>query len=82
MDLCSFIFLFFYFFISRQDPVHSGAAVQVLMDLWGVLVSCIICTLLLNHDHVPEVCVCVCVCVRIYTLTHPFLEAGVCVVCV
>jgi hypothetical protein len=30
--------------------VHSGAAVQVLMDLWGVLVSCIICTLLLSHD--------------------------------
>jgi hypothetical protein len=36
--------------ICRQDPVHSGAAVQVLMDLWGVLVSCIICTLLLSHD--------------------------------
>lgn len=32
-----------------QDPVHSGAAVQVLMDLWGVLVSCVICKFLLAH---------------------------------
>jgi cation transporter-like permease len=42
----------------RQDPVHSGAAVQVLMDLWGVLVSCIICKFLLSAtdveiSHVP-----------------------------
>ncbi len=36
----------------RQDPVHSGAAVQVLMDLWGVLVSCIICKFLLSATDV------------------------------
>jgi len=31
-----------------QDPVHSGAAVQVLMDLWGVVVSCIVCSIILG----------------------------------
>mmetsp|Transcript_40562 Transcript_40562/g.108828 ORF Transcript_40562/g.108828 Transcript_40562/m.108828 type:complete len:215 (+) Transcript_40562:61-705(+) len=29
------------------DPVHAGAAVQVLMDVWGVAVSCSVCRHLL-----------------------------------
>mmetsp|Transcript_50595 Transcript_50595/g.120484 ORF Transcript_50595/g.120484 Transcript_50595/m.120484 type:complete len:232 (+) Transcript_50595:2-697(+) len=32
------------------DPVHSGAAVQVLMDLWGVMVSCAVCAWMLSTN--------------------------------
>eukprot|EP00282_Hemiselmis_andersenii_P036809 CAMPEP_0169447744 /NCGR_PEP_ID=MMETSP1042-20121227/11677_1 /TAXON_ID=464988 /ORGANISM="Hemiselmis andersenii, Strain CCMP1180" /LENGTH=543 /DNA_ID=CAMNT_0009559309 /DNA_START=18 /DNA_END=1649 /DNA_ORIENTATION=- len=35
------------------DPLHSGAVIQVLMDIWGVIVSCLVCQLLLGGVDTP-----------------------------
>eukprot|EP00914_Ancora_sagittata_P009026 GHVO01017419.1.p1 GENE.GHVO01017419.1~~GHVO01017419.1.p1 ORF type:complete len:260 (+),score=43.04 GHVO01017419.1:84-782(+) len=41
------------FFKCGIDPAHAGPAIQVFMDVVGVLVTCIICWLVLRH--VPPV---------------------------
>jgi hypothetical protein len=30
------------------DPLHAGAVIQVLMDIWGVIVSCLVCQAILG----------------------------------
>uniref|UniRef100_A0A7S0V580 SLC41A/MgtE integral membrane domain-containing protein n=1 Tax=Hemiselmis tepida TaxID=464990 RepID=A0A7S0V580_9CRYP len=35
------------------DPLHSGAVIQVLMDIWGVIVSCLVCQVMLGGPDAP-----------------------------
>jgi len=32
------------------DPLHAGAVIQVLMDIWGVIVSCLVCQAILGDS--------------------------------
>eukprot|EP00451_Oxyrrhis_marina_P029846 CAMPEP_0204375972 /NCGR_PEP_ID=MMETSP0469-20131031/49683_1 /ASSEMBLY_ACC=CAM_ASM_000384 /TAXON_ID=2969 /ORGANISM="Oxyrrhis marina" /LENGTH=70 /DNA_ID=CAMNT_0051366751 /DNA_START=57 /DNA_END=269 /DNA_ORIENTATION=+ len=32
------------------DPAHAGAAIQVLMDISGVTITCVVCSVIL-HGH-------------------------------
>ena len=34
----------------RLDPAHAGATIQVIMDLAGVCITCMVCSVLLRSD--------------------------------
>ena len=34
----------------RLDPAHAGATIQVIMDLAGVLITCMVCSVLLRSE--------------------------------
>mmetsp|Transcript_13998 Transcript_13998/g.23187 ORF Transcript_13998/g.23187 Transcript_13998/m.23187 type:complete len:381 (+) Transcript_13998:127-1269(+) len=45
--------------ICRADPAHAGATIQVVMDLVGVLITCLVCSVMLgegpNQPHLPHI---------------------------
>ena len=38
----------------HMDPAHAGATIQVIMDLLGVCITCVVCDAMLSKEEVPS----------------------------